>query len=63
MNSYSYASQNEPRCDKCGAEITTGLMAVFCPQRRQCEFYVPEVEDFRPSQPTATNGQSVQEAK
>lgn len=30
-----------PRCDTCGAEITTGLMAVFCP-RQDCEFLPPE---------------------
>ena len=35
-----------PCCDKCGAEITTGLMAVFCPRHRECEFWVPEVEEF-----------------
>lgn len=33
-----------PRCDMCGAEITTGLMAVFCPRREKCEFY-PEDAD------------------
>lgn len=42
-NSYG----NDPRCDKCGAEITTGLMAVFCPRGKECEFWVPEVEEFK----------------
>lgn len=36
----------EPRCDKCGAEITTGLMAAFCPKAKECEFYVPGIEEF-----------------
>ena len=29
----------ETRCDKCGAEITTGMMAAFCPRREGCEFW------------------------
>jgi hypothetical protein len=37
---------NEPCCDKCGAEITTGFMALFCPKRKECEFWVPEIEEF-----------------
>jgi hypothetical protein len=35
-----------PKCDKCGKEITTGLMAAFCEQGKECEFYVPELDDF-----------------
>ena len=35
-----------PICDKCGAEITTGLMAVFCPLAEECEFWVPEQAEF-----------------
>lgn len=31
---------DDPKCDKCGAPIDTGLMAVFCP-RNDCEF-MPE---------------------
>lgn len=27
-----------PKCDKCGAEVTTGLMAVLCPRGRECAF-------------------------
>ena len=33
-----------PRCDKCGVEITTGLMAVFCPRGAECEFYPDDVD-------------------
>lgn len=33
----------DPRCDRCGAPITTGLMAAFCPHRERCEFW-PEDE-------------------
>jgi hypothetical protein len=29
-----------------GAPVTTGAMALFCPQGRECEFWVPEVETF-----------------
>ena len=36
----------EPTCDKCGAPITTGFMAVFCPQAEDCEFWVPEASEF-----------------
>lgn len=28
-----------PKCDKCGLPITTGLMAVFCPLDKECEFW------------------------
>ncbi len=28
-----------PRCDKCGAEVSTGLMAAFCPKAEACEFW------------------------
>lgn len=38
--------QAGPRCDKCGAEITTGLMAVYCPRGRDCEFWTPAVDEF-----------------
>ncbi len=37
---------NDPTCDKCGAPVTTGLMAAFCPRFRDCEFYTPELDDF-----------------
>jgi len=39
-----------PRCELCGAEITTGLMAAFCPLKKECEFYVPGVEEFYPEE-------------
>jgi hypothetical protein len=51
-HSYSYDAELPdsvepmPKCDKCGAEITTGLMAVFCPLAEQCEFWVPEQAEF-----------------
>jgi hypothetical protein len=35
-----------PKCDTCGAPVTTGLMAAFCPRFRECEFYVPELDEF-----------------
>lgn len=45
----------EPTCDKCGAPITTGLMAAFCPRGKECEFWSPAVDefmaDFRPAVP------------
>lgn len=37
---------DEPKCDKCGAPITTGLMAAFCPDGKDCEFWVPELDEF-----------------
>lgn len=33
-----------PKCEQCGAEITTGLMAVFCPRREKCDFYPEDAE-------------------
>jgi hypothetical protein len=26
-------------CPECGAEVTTGMMAAFCPKRERCEFW------------------------
>lgn len=37
-------NDGEPRCDKCGVEITTGMMAVFCPLGTECEFYPKDAE-------------------
>jgi hypothetical protein len=34
----------EPVCDKCGAPITTGFMAVICPHTDQCEFWPNDEE-------------------
>jgi hypothetical protein len=31
-----------PTCDKCGAPVTTGLMAVLCPFAEQCAFWPAE---------------------
>jgi hypothetical protein len=33
-----------PKCDRCDAPITTGLMAAFCAHKEKCEFW-PEDED------------------
>jgi uncharacterized Zn finger protein (UPF0148 family) len=35
--------EDDMRCDKCGAPLTTAMMAVFCPAREKCEFW-PEDE-------------------
>jgi hypothetical protein len=32
---------DDPMCERCGAPVTTGAMAVFCP-RQDCEFIPPE---------------------
>jgi hypothetical protein len=31
-------SVHEPKCDRCGAPVTTGAMALMCPHGRQCAF-------------------------
>lgn len=36
--------EDEPRCDVCGAPVTTGLMAVFCPEKERCEFWPDDAE-------------------
>ncbi len=36
----------EFRCTKCGAEVTTGMMAAFCPHKEACEF-CPDDEESR----------------
>jgi len=28
-----------PKCEKCGAPITTGLMALLCPGRQECAMW------------------------
>lgn len=30
---------SDPRCNKCGLEITTGMMAALCPRALECEFW------------------------
>jgi hypothetical protein len=45
-----------PRCEKCGAPVETGAMALICPFGKDCEFWVPEVETFRAAF-TSTEGQ------
>ena len=34
-----------PTCDKCGAPLTSGFMAVFCPAVERCEFWPARLED------------------
>lgn len=31
-----------PTCDKCGALVSTGAMALICPNREKCFFYPEE---------------------
>jgi hypothetical protein len=31
-------TNDEPKCDRCGAPITTSAMALMCPHGRQCAF-------------------------
>jgi hypothetical protein len=38
-------TDDEPKCGKCGYEITTGLMAVFCPEGSACEFWPNDCSD------------------
>lgn len=33
---------DDPKCETCGAEITTALMAVFCKRGSACEFWPEE---------------------
>jgi hypothetical protein len=37
-------TDDDPKCDRCGAPITTGLMAAICPHREKCEFW-PDDKD------------------
>jgi hypothetical protein len=34
----------DPCCDRCGAPVTTGVMALICPYEKRCEFWCEEVE-------------------
>lgn len=48
----SDAHDERPKCDKCGAPITTGSMAVFCLFARECAFVEDDdqwqsIEEFR----------------
>lgn len=29
-----------PTCDECGEELTTGMMALFCPRAEKCSMYL-----------------------
>jgi len=33
-----------PTCDRCGAPVTTGAMAAWCPHRERCEFWPDDPE-------------------
>jgi hypothetical protein len=35
---------DDPKCDKCGAPITTAMMAAICPHRERCEFWPDDAE-------------------
>lgn len=37
-------SDDIPKCDKCGVELFTGLMAALCPLKEQCEFWPDDEE-------------------
>jgi hypothetical protein len=30
---------DDPRCEVCGAPVTSALMAAMCPHREKCEFW------------------------
>ena len=36
---------DEPKCDKCGLEITTGFMAFFCPHGSSCDLWPKDSAD------------------
>ena len=36
--------EQDPRCSRCGAEVTTGFMAAICPHRERCEFWPDDKE-------------------
>lgn len=33
-----------PKCEQCGAPVTTSLMAAVCPRAERCEFWPPDQE-------------------
>jgi hypothetical protein len=37
--------QDSPKCDKCGAEITTGFMGFFCPHGSNCDLWPKDSPD------------------
>lgn len=41
------ANNDDPKCDRCGAPITTGAMAAICPHREKCEFWPDDEESQR----------------
>lgn len=48
MNERREPDDFAPHCPKCGREMTTSLMAAFCPLRKDCEFYSDGIEQFYP---------------
>jgi len=32
-------TDTDPKCDICGVEVTTGMMAAYCPKREGCEMW------------------------
>jgi hypothetical protein len=36
----------DPKCEKCGAPISTGLMALLCPGREECALWVDGDPEF-----------------
>ena len=32
-------TDQDPKCDKCGAPVTTGMMAAICPRAEKCAFW------------------------
>lgn len=37
----------DPCCDRCGAPVTTGVMALICPYEKRCEFWTDEIAELR----------------
>jgi hypothetical protein len=35
---------DDPKCNKCGVELTSALMAAMCPYREKCEFWPDDEE-------------------
>ncbi len=55
-------AESGPYCDKCGVEMTTAMMAVFCPLKAECEFFPaePDLQEFitglYPTEPPSAQG-------
>ena len=54
------------KCEVCGIEVTSGLMAAMCPYREHCEFWPEDLESqqfldslgmrYKPEQDAARTG-------